>query len=56
MGAEPDKIIVKKVRENRRGYRAVLRQPALVFYGTNSWNYTRFGKVTDQSAEQMTDL
>ena len=28
----------------------------VVFYGSNSWAYTRLGHITDKSAEDMTDL
>ena len=28
----------------------------VVFYGSNSWDYTRLGKITDKSAEELTDL
>lgn len=28
----------------------------VIFYGTNSWAYTRLGHVTDRSREEMTDL
>ena len=28
----------------------------VIFYGTNSWAYTRLGRVTDQSAAEMKDL
>ena len=28
----------------------------VVFYGSNSWAYTRLGHITDQSAEQMRTL
>ena len=28
----------------------------VVFYGSNSWSYTRLGHVTDKSAEQMREL
>ena len=28
----------------------------VVFYGSNSWSYTRLGKITDQSAENMREL
>ena len=28
----------------------------VVFYGTNSWPYTRLGHVTDKSAEEMSEL
>ena len=28
----------------------------VVFYGSNSWAYTRLGHITDQSAEQMREL
>lgn len=28
----------------------------VVFYGSNSWAYTRLGKITDKSADEMTDL
>ena len=28
----------------------------VVFYGSNSWAYTRLGKITDKSASQMKDL
>ncbi len=28
----------------------------VVFYGSNSWDYTRLGKITDRSAEELTDL
>ena len=28
----------------------------VVFYGSNSWAYTRLGHITDRSAEDMTDL
>jgi len=28
----------------------------VVFYGTNSWAYTRLGHITDKTAEQMKDL
>ena len=28
----------------------------VVFYGTNSWAYTRLGHITDQTAEQMEKL
>ena len=28
----------------------------VVFYGSNSWAYTRLGKVTDKTAEEMEEL
>lgn len=28
----------------------------VVFYGSNSWAYTRLGKITDKTATEMTDL
>ena len=28
----------------------------VVFYGSNSWSYTRLGHITDKTAEQMKDL
>ena len=28
----------------------------VVFYGSNSWAYTKLGKITDQSASEMADL
>ena len=28
----------------------------VVFYGSNSWAYTRLGRITDQSAEELTAL
>ena len=28
----------------------------VIFYGSNSWAYTRLGRITDQSAEEMADL
>ena len=28
----------------------------VVFYGSNSWEYTRLGHITDQSAEEMAQL
>ena len=28
----------------------------VVFYGSNSWAYTKLGKVTDKSASEMADL
>ena len=28
----------------------------VVFYGSNSWAYTRLGHITDQSAEEMAQL
>ena len=28
----------------------------VVFYGSNSWAYTRIGHITDKSAEDMADL
>lgn len=28
----------------------------VMFYGSNSWAYTRLGKVTDMSADEMTEL
>ncbi len=28
----------------------------VVFYGSNSWSYTRLGHISDKSAEDMTDL
>ena len=28
----------------------------VIFYGTNSWAYTRLGRVTDQSEAEMKDL
>ena len=28
----------------------------VVFYGSNSWAYTRLGKITDKSASQMKEL
>ena len=28
----------------------------VVFYGSNSWAYTRMGRITDQSAEGMREL
>ena len=27
-----------------------------VFYGSNSWAYTKLGHVTDKTAEEMADL
>ena len=28
----------------------------VVFYGSNSWAYTRLGKITDRTASEMKDL
>lgn len=28
----------------------------VVFYGSNSWSYTRLGRITDKTAAQMKDL
>ncbi len=28
----------------------------VVFYGSNSWAYTRLGKITDKSAEELEEL
>ena len=28
----------------------------VMFYGSNSWAYTRLGKATDKSEEEMTEL
>ena len=28
----------------------------VVFYGSNNWSYTRLGRITDQSAEDMANL
>ena len=28
----------------------------VVFYGSNSWAYTRLGKITDKSADEMREL
>ena len=28
----------------------------VVFYGSNSWSYTRLGRITDKSAEEMAEL
>lgn len=28
----------------------------VVFYGSNSWSYTRLGKITDKNASEMRDL
>ena len=28
----------------------------VVFYGSNSWAYTRLGRITDKSAQEMTEL
>ena len=28
----------------------------VVFYGTNSWSYTRLGHITDRSGEELKDL
>lgn len=28
----------------------------VVFYGSNSWSYTRLGRITDQSAQDMAEL
>ena len=28
----------------------------VVFYGSNSWTYTRLGKITDKSAEELEEL
>lgn len=28
----------------------------VIFYGSNTWDYTRLGKITDKSAEEMTEL
>ena len=28
----------------------------VIFYGSNSWAYTRLGKLTDKSAEELTEL
>ena len=28
----------------------------VVFYGSNSWSYTRLGRVTDMSREELTSL
>lgn len=28
----------------------------VIFYGSNSWDYTRLGHITDQSASEMSNL
>ena len=28
----------------------------VIFYGSNSWEYTRLGRITDKSAEELTEL
>ena len=28
----------------------------VVFYGSNSWAYTRLGRITDKTASEMADL
>ena len=28
----------------------------VIFYGSNTWDYTRLGKVTDKTADEMTEL
>ncbi len=28
----------------------------VVFYGSNSWAYTRLGKITDKTPEEMREL
>ncbi len=28
----------------------------VVFYGSNSWSYTRLGQISDKNAEDITDL
>ena len=28
----------------------------VVFYGSNSWSYTRLGHISDKTAEEMTEL
>ena len=28
----------------------------VVFYGSNSWAYTRLGKITDKSAEELKEM
>ena len=28
----------------------------VVFYGSNSWSYTRLGRITDKTAAEMADL
>ena len=28
----------------------------VVFYGSNSWTYTRLGRITDKTAAEMADL
>ena len=28
----------------------------VVFYGSNSWSYTRLGRISDKNTEEMTDL
>ena len=28
----------------------------VVFYGSNSWEYTRLGKITDKSAAELKEL
>lgn len=28
----------------------------VVFYGSNSWSYTRLGHITDRSAEELKEL
>lgn len=28
----------------------------VVFYGSNSWSYTRLGHISDKNAEDITDL
>ena len=28
----------------------------VVFYGSNSWSYTRLGHISDKNTEEMTDL
>ncbi len=28
----------------------------VVFYGSNSWAYTRLGRITDKSASELADL
>ena len=28
----------------------------VIFYGSNSWSYTRLGRITDKTADEMTEL
>ena len=28
----------------------------VIFYGSNSWAYTRLGRITDKSASELTEL